>query len=195
MLPRGSPVRDSVINGSGFPFFRLLLGAAFTPSQSLPHRWGRDSHGTRRPFATRRKLCEYRSRKRGREGWGRYWEHTIRDDHDFAVHFDYIHFNPVKQVSSVTRQIGRIRRFAGAQPPGCIPPDGSATGTNRSTPASANEARMGSARDPPALAAAECAALFRPTLAGVGLRASEIPQDPHATKTPSASPPMSRSVL
>jgi putative transposase len=26
----------------------------------------------------------------------RYWEHTIRDDRDFAVHMDYIHYNPVK---------------------------------------------------------------------------------------------------
>jgi putative transposase len=26
----------------------------------------------------------------------RYWEHTIRDDTDFARHADYIHFNPVK---------------------------------------------------------------------------------------------------
>ncbi len=26
----------------------------------------------------------------------RYWEHTIRDDADFARHVDYIHFNPVK---------------------------------------------------------------------------------------------------
>ncbi|HJU16202.1 MAG TPA: hypothetical protein VJ770_07005 [Stellaceae bacterium] len=26
----------------------------------------------------------------------RYWEHTIRDDHDYAAHIDYIHFNPVK---------------------------------------------------------------------------------------------------
>ena len=26
----------------------------------------------------------------------RYWEHTIRDDNDFAMHFDYIHFNPIK---------------------------------------------------------------------------------------------------
>jgi putative transposase len=26
----------------------------------------------------------------------RYWEHTIRDDDDFARHVDYIHFNPVK---------------------------------------------------------------------------------------------------
>jgi putative transposase len=26
------------------------------------------------------------------------WEHTIRDDRDFAAHMDYIHFNPVKHV-------------------------------------------------------------------------------------------------
>ena len=26
----------------------------------------------------------------------RYWEHTLRDDSDFARHVDYIHFNPVK---------------------------------------------------------------------------------------------------
>jgi putative transposase len=26
----------------------------------------------------------------------RFWEHTIRDDDDFARHIDYIHFNPVK---------------------------------------------------------------------------------------------------
>jgi REP-associated tyrosine transposase len=36
--------------------------------------------------------------QRGERGiWQRrYWEHTIRNDHDYAVHFDYIHFNPVK---------------------------------------------------------------------------------------------------
>jgi putative transposase len=35
----------------------------------------------------------------------RFWEHTIRDEHDYQNHFDYIHYNPVKhgfvdQVSS-----------------------------------------------------------------------------------------------
>jgi putative transposase len=29
--------------------------------------------------------------------WQRgYWEHTIRDDRDYAAHMDYMHFNPVK---------------------------------------------------------------------------------------------------
>ena len=35
---------------------------------------------------------------RGERGiWqARYWEHTIRDDRDYAAHMDYTHFNPVK---------------------------------------------------------------------------------------------------
>ena len=37
-------------------------------------------------------------RSRGERGiWQRrYWEHTIRNDQDYAIHMDYIHFNPVK---------------------------------------------------------------------------------------------------
>jgi putative transposase len=26
----------------------------------------------------------------------RFWEHTIRDERDFANHLDYVHYNPVK---------------------------------------------------------------------------------------------------
>jgi putative transposase len=35
---------------------------------------------------------------RGERGiWQRrFWEHTIRDDRDYAIHMDYTHFNPVK---------------------------------------------------------------------------------------------------
>jgi putative transposase len=36
-------------------------------------------------------------RKREAGIWQRrYWEHTIRDEPDYAAHMDYIHFNPVK---------------------------------------------------------------------------------------------------
>jgi putative transposase len=37
-------------------------------------------------------------RVRGERGiWQRrFWEHTIRDERDYAGHFDYVHFNPVK---------------------------------------------------------------------------------------------------
>jgi|HubBroStandDraft_6_1064221.scaffolds.fasta_scaffold1387114_1 putative transposase len=36
--------------------------------------------------------------RRGERGiWQRrYWEHTVRDERDYAAHMDYIHFNPVK---------------------------------------------------------------------------------------------------
>ena len=46
--------------------------------------------------------------------WQRgYWEHTIRDERDYAAHVDYTHFNPVKHGLSGIRRNGRIRRFAG----------------------------------------------------------------------------------
>jgi putative transposase len=34
----------------------------------------------------------------------RYWEHTIRDDADYARHVDYIHFNPIKH--GLVRRVG-----------------------------------------------------------------------------------------
>ena len=38
-----------------------------------------------------------RALKGEREVWQRrYWEHTIRDECDFHVRLDYIHYNPVK---------------------------------------------------------------------------------------------------
>ncbi len=44
---------------------------------------------------------EYRSSARLRRAergiWQRrFWEHTIRDERDYAAHMDYVHFNPVK---------------------------------------------------------------------------------------------------
>lgn len=47
------------------------------------------------PRAANRRTSLVRKREAG--VWQRrYWEHTIRDDQDFAAHMDYIHFNPVK---------------------------------------------------------------------------------------------------
>ena len=34
--------------------------------------------------------------RKGDKWQRRYWEHTIRDDQDYARHVDYVHFNPVK---------------------------------------------------------------------------------------------------
>ena len=52
-------------------------------------------------FATAMPRTEWRSAVRLRKGergvWQRrFWEHTIRDDRDYAAHMDYVHFNPVK---------------------------------------------------------------------------------------------------
>ena len=50
---------------------------------------------------------EYRSKiriKRHERGiWQRrFWEHTIRDEKDYAMHMDYVHYNPVKHGWSST---------------------------------------------------------------------------------------------
>jgi putative transposase len=43
------------------------------------------------------RISESRISKGERGIWQRrYWEHTLRDERDFARHMDYIHFNPVK---------------------------------------------------------------------------------------------------
>lgn len=40
-------------------------------------------------------LSRLRQRRRG--VWQRrFWEHTLRDEEDYARHFDYLHYNPVK---------------------------------------------------------------------------------------------------
>jgi putative transposase len=43
------------------------------------------------------RVSESRADKAERGIWQRrYWEHTLRDEADFAQHVDYIHFNPMK---------------------------------------------------------------------------------------------------
>ena len=40
---------------------------------------------------------ESRLKQRRRGVWQRrFWEHALRDDNDYARHFDYVHYNPVK---------------------------------------------------------------------------------------------------
>ncbi|MBV9829648.1 MAG: transposase [Alphaproteobacteria bacterium] len=63
----------------------------------FPSRW----RAIKKAFVKTLPSTELRSpvmEKRGERGiWQRrYWEHTIRDDSDFAAHVDYTHFNPVK---------------------------------------------------------------------------------------------------
>ena len=42
-------------------------------------------------------LSEVRRARHERGIWQRrFWEHTIRDERDYAAHMDYVHFNPVR---------------------------------------------------------------------------------------------------
>jgi putative transposase len=63
----------------------------------FPGRW----RAIKKAFSKSVRIGEPRSPamiRGGKRGiWQRrYWEHTIRDDRDFAAHMDYVHFNPVK---------------------------------------------------------------------------------------------------
>jgi len=63
----------------------------------FPRRWRDIKTG----FSKSLPATEQRSAvmvRRGERGvWQRrYWEHPIRDDRDYAVHMDYVHFNPIK---------------------------------------------------------------------------------------------------
>jgi putative transposase len=60
-------------------------------------RWRLIKSAFSRSVATGERISESRAAKGERGIWQRrYWEHTIRDDNDFARHMDYIHISPVK---------------------------------------------------------------------------------------------------
>jgi putative transposase len=66
-------------------------------------RWSLVKAGFSRGVARGEEISASRARKRERGIWQRrYWEHTIRDEDDFARHVDYIHLNPAKH--------GHVRR-------------------------------------------------------------------------------------
>jgi putative transposase len=56
-----------------------------------------DQIGVSRSLPTGERISDGRVAKGERGIWQRrYWEHTIRDESDFARHIDYVHINPVK---------------------------------------------------------------------------------------------------
>lgn len=60
-------------------------------------RWAHIKSGFCRHLPKTELRSASRSRKRERGVWQRrYWEHRIRDEADYAAHFDYVHINPVK---------------------------------------------------------------------------------------------------
>jgi putative transposase len=69
-----------------------------------------------------------RQKRKERNLWQRrFWEHLIRDERDYALHCDYIHYNPVKHGLCVKPQdwpFSSIHRFIAE---GIYPPDWSMT--------------------------------------------------------------------
>ena len=64
---------------------------------AFPRRWQAIKMAFSRRIAKREAVSASRRSKKERGIWQRrYWEHTIRDDRDYAAHMDYIHINPVK---------------------------------------------------------------------------------------------------
>ena len=60
-------------------------------------RWAGIKSGFSRRISLSWRAPTARGRKRESGIWQRrYWEHTIRDERDYAAHMDYVHFNRVK---------------------------------------------------------------------------------------------------
>jgi putative transposase len=60
-------------------------------------RWRLLKSAFSRSLPEKEQVSASRQSKGERGVWQRrYWEHTLRDDADYAAHADYIHFNPVK---------------------------------------------------------------------------------------------------
>jgi putative transposase len=60
-------------------------------------RWRQIKAAFSRRVAPGEQISASRASKGERGIWQRrYWEHTIRDEDDFARHVDYVHINPVK---------------------------------------------------------------------------------------------------
>jgi putative transposase len=79
-------------------------------------------------FSKRIPEGEFRSASRDGRGergiWQRrFWEHTIRDDRDYAGHVDYVHFNPVKHGLVANAADWRYSSFHRAVAMGIYPDD------------------------------------------------------------------------
>jgi putative transposase len=73
-------------------------------------RWRLIKTGFSRRLPHGERISDSRAAKGERGIWQRrYWEHTIRDEADFARHVDYVHINPVKH-GLVTQLVGWVER-------------------------------------------------------------------------------------
>ena len=69
-------------------------------------------------------LSVTRTRKGERGIWQRrFWEHTIRDERDYAAHVDYVHINPVKHGWATSARSWPYSSFHRLVEQGCYPID------------------------------------------------------------------------
>jgi putative transposase len=60
-------------------------------------RWKEIKQGFSRALPKQETISNSRAAKGERGIWQRrFWEHSIRDDQDYAAHVDYVHINPFK---------------------------------------------------------------------------------------------------
>ena len=123
-------------------------------------RWQLIKSTFSRGLAHNERISQSRLAKRERGIWQRrYWEHTIRDDVDFARHVDYVHINPVKH-----GLVNRVRDWAPSSfrrhvELGNYPIDWAAIGRMMAaTTVSGDKAAMGFARAQPILRTSGAAA-------------------------------------
>ncbi len=85
---------------------------------NYPLRWNLIKGNFSRAIEHSETISKARMHKRERGIWQRrFWEHLIRDEHDYEQHINYIHYNPVKhgyvgdpvdwRFSSIHRYIAR----------------------------------------------------------------------------------------
>jgi putative transposase len=87
-------------------------------------RWSLIKRGFSASSETRENRSASKIAKGERGFWQRrFWEHTIRDEADFARHVDYVHFNPVKHGLADNAADWPFSSFRRAVARGDYPPD------------------------------------------------------------------------
>ena len=109
---------------------------------NFPKRWRAIKTAFSRSVTPGEALSPSR-RARGERGiWQRrYWEHTVRDERDYASHMDYIHFNPVKHGVAASAAEWEFSTFQRCVMQGLYRPIGLRPTTGSATGESAGEAR------------------------------------------------------
>ena len=90
----------------------------------FPGRWRDIKTAFSKSLPTTEPRSAARMRRGARGIWQhRFWEHTIRDERDYAAHMDYIHFNPVKHGLATHPAAWPFSTFHHCAKAGLYPPD------------------------------------------------------------------------